>query len=97
MKIGENDTIFFYLFIYNLLTLVYSVLSKWFGLVRLACVLSRAPSTDGSPVFTQSSLLAIVFEVVDFLVVGCRGLLLVGCGDLSYDLYFSWPLLKLLR
>ena len=37
--------------------------------------------------FTQSSLLVSVFEVVDFLVVGCRGLLLVGCGDLSYDLY----------
>jgi hypothetical protein len=43
--------------------------------------------------FTQSSLLASVFEVVDFLVVGGKGLLLVGCGDLSYDLYFSWPLL----
>ena len=38
--------------------------------------------------FTQSSLLASVFEVVDFLVVGGRGLLLVGCGDLSYDLYY---------
>ena len=65
----------------------------WFGLVRLACVLSRAPSTDVSPMSTQSSLLASVFEVVDFLMVGGRGLLLVGCGDLSYDLYFSWPLL----
>jgi hypothetical protein len=43
--------------------------------------------------FAQSSFLATVFEVVDFLVVGGRGLLLVGCGDLSYDLYFSWPLL----
>ena len=67
------------------------------GLIRLACVPSRAPSTDGTPMFTQSSLLASVFEVVDFLVVSCSGLLLVGCGDLSYDLYFSWPLLKLLR
>ena len=56
-------------------------------MVRLACVLIRASFTDGSPMFTQSSLLASVFEVVDFLVVGCRGLLLVGCGDLSYDLY----------
>ena len=52
-----------------------------------------AQSTDGSPMFTQSNLLANVFEVVDFLVVGGRGLLSVGCGDLCYDLYFSWPLL----
>jgi hypothetical protein len=81
------------LFIYNLLTLGYRVLSKWFGFVRLACVLSRAPSTDGTPMFTQSSLLASVFEVVDFLAVGGRGLLSVGCGDLSYGLYCSWPLL----
>ena len=100
-------TIFSSLFIYSLLTLGYRVLSKWFDLVRLACVLSRAPSTDGTPMFTQSSLLASVFEAVDFLVVGGRdlllvgcglllvgcGLLLVGCGDLSYGLYFSWPLL----
>ena len=83
----------FFLFIYSLLTLGYRMLSKWFVLVRLVCVLSRAPSTDGSAMFTQSSLLASVFEVVDFLMVGGRGLLLVGCGDLSYDLYFSWPLL----
>jgi len=87
--------IYFYklLFIYNLLTVGYRVLSKWFGLVRLACVLSRAPFTDGTPMFTQLSLLASVFEVVEFLVVGGRGLLFVGCGDLSYDLYFPWPLL----
>ena len=84
---------FLLLLIYNLLTLGYRVLSEWFGLVRMACVLSRAPSTDGTPVFTQTSILASVFEVVDFLVVGGRGLLLVGCGDLSYVLYFSWPLL----
>ena len=63
------------------------------GLVRLACVPSRAPSTDGTPMFTQSSLLASVFQVVDFLTVGCRGLLSAGCGDLSYGLYCSWPLL----
>ena len=81
------------MFIYNLLTLGYRVLSNWFGLVRLACVLSRAPSADGTPMFTQSSLLASVFEDVDFLTVGCRGLLSVGCGDLSYGLYCSWPLL----
>ena len=67
------------------------------GLIRLACVPSRAPSTDGTPMFTQSNLLASVCEVVGFLAVGGRGLLSVGCGDLSYDLYFSWPLLKLLR
>ena len=92
-KTCTNCLRFFYVFVYNLLTLGYRVLSKWFGLVRLACVLSRAPSTDGTPMFTQSSLLASVFEVVDFLVVGGRGLLSVGCGDLSYGLYCSWPLL----
>jgi hypothetical protein len=86
-------TIFSSLFIYSLLTLGYRVLSKWFDLVRLARVLSRAPSTDGTPMFTQSSLLSSVFEVVDFLVVGGRGLLSVGCGDLIYDICFSWPLL----
>jgi hypothetical protein len=80
------DFFFLLLFIYNLLTLGYRVLSKWFNLVRVACVLSKAPSTDGTPMFKQSSLLASVFEVVDFLVVGGRSLLLVGCGDLSYDL-----------
>ena len=91
--VQEEEFFFILLFIYNLLTLGYRVLSKCFGLVRLACVLSRAPSTDGTPMFTQSSLLASVFEVVDFLTVGGRGLLLVGCGDLSYGLYCSWPLL----
>ena len=85
-SVKDLSFLFIYLFIYNLLTLRYRVLSKWFGLVRLAYVLSRAPSTYGTPIFTQSSLLASVFDVVDFLTVGCRGLLLVGCGDLSYDL-----------
>ena len=87
----------FYLFVYlqSTHTRLHSI--KVNGLVRLARVLSRAPPTDGTQIFTQSSLLASIFEVVDFLVIGCRGLLLVGCGDLSYDLYFSWLLLKLLR
>ena len=68
--------LFIYLFIYNLLTLGYRVLSKC--LVRMACVLSRAPSTDGTPIFTQSSLLASIVEVVDFLVAGCRGFAVSG-------------------
>jgi len=64
-------------------------------MVRLARGVSGVPSNDGSPVFTQSGLLAIVFGVACLLWAGCRDELLADCDAGSYDFYSSWLSLRL--
>ena len=64
-------------------------------MVRLARGVSGVPSNDGSPAFTQSGLLAIVFGVACLVWAGCRDELWADCDAGSYDLYFSWLSLRL--
>jgi hypothetical protein len=64
-------------------------------MVKLAYGVRGAPSSDGSPVFTQPVLLASVFGVAYLLWAGCTDELLVDFDAWNFGLYFSWLLLRL--